>query len=132
MEADGEKAEFAQSSIASVPFWGELNPVRAAMVDAPHRYRWSSVHGNLGSLVDPLLTPHDCFMALGLDGCARGDAYREWLQEAISDEELAAIRQHLAQARALGSPRFQQMVEKTLGRPVSLRARGRPARLSTA
>jgi len=71
-------------------------------------------------------------MASGLDERARGDAYREWLQEAISDEELAAIRQHLAQERALGIPRFQQMVEKTLGRPVSLRARGRPARLSTA
>ena len=110
----------------------ELNPVRAAMVDAPNRYRWSSVHGNLGSLVDPVLTPQDCFMASGLDERARGDAYREWLQEAISDEELAAIRQHLAQERALGSPRFQQMMEKTLGRPVSLRARGRPARLSPA
>jgi len=106
----------------------ELNPVRAAMVDAPNRHRRSSVHGNLGSLVDPVLTPHDCFMALGLDGRARGDADREWLQEAISDEELAAIRQHLAQERALGSPRFQLMVEKTLGRPVSLRVRGRPAR----
>jgi len=56
------------------------------MVDAPNRYRWSSVHGNLGSLVDPVLTPHDRFMALGLDDRARGDAYREWLQEAISDE----------------------------------------------
>jgi len=95
---------------------------------------WLKVETNqdLGSLVDPVLTPHDCLMALGLDELARGDAYRKWLQEAISDEELAAIRQHLAQERALGSLLFQQMVEKTLERPVSLRPRGRPARLSPA
>jgi len=114
--------------LLAVYWYIELNPVRAAMVDAPNRYRSSSAHGNLGSLVDPVLTPHDCFMALGLDEPARGDAYREWLEEAIRDEEPAAIRQHLAQERALGSPLFQQMVEKTLERPVSLRARGRPAR----
>lgn len=36
----------------------ELNPVRAAMVDHPERYRWSSVHANLGSRVDHVVTAH--------------------------------------------------------------------------
>jgi REP-associated tyrosine transposase len=31
----------------------ELNPVRAAMVDAPQRYPWSSARANLGSIRTP-------------------------------------------------------------------------------
>jgi putative transposase len=42
--------------------------------------------------------------------------------------ELITIRRYLAQERALGSLRFQRMVEETLGRPVALRSRGRPVR----
>jgi putative transposase len=48
------------------------------------------------------------------------------LHSGIDDEELTAIRSHIAQERALGSPRFQAMVEKALGRPVECRMRGRP------
>jgi putative transposase len=33
----------------------EMNPVRAAMVDAPQRYRWSSARANLGLAPDPCL-----------------------------------------------------------------------------
>ena len=36
----------------------ELNPVRAAMVDDPARYRWTSYRANGLGQRDPLLTPH--------------------------------------------------------------------------
>jgi putative transposase len=39
---------------------------------------------------------------------------------------LETIRAHIQQERALGSPRFQAMIAKTLNRPVALRPRGRP------
>lgn len=104
----------------------DLNPVRAAMVAAPEEYRWSSVHTHLGRSHDPLLTPHPLYQALGVDSISRASAYAEWLHAAIDDEERCAIRRHLAQERALGDPRFQQMVEKALNRPVTFRPRGRP------
>lgn len=43
----------------------ELNPVRAAMVDAPERYTWSSARVNLGMVADGLLTSHPVYDALG-------------------------------------------------------------------
>jgi putative transposase len=104
----------------------ELNPVRAAMVAAPEEYRWSSVHTHLGRSHDPLLTPHIVYLGLGADPISRASAYAAWLHAVIDDDERCAIHRHLAQERALGDPRFQQMVEKTLNRPVTCRPRGRP------
>ena len=64
----------------------------------------------------------------GTTALVRAEAYRTWLKQGVSDEELIAIRQHLQQERAFGSKRFQAMAEKTPGRPVSVRRPGRPAR----
>jgi putative transposase len=100
----------------------ELNPVRAALVDRPDAYRWSSIHANLGGAADTLVTPHPVFA----DFAREPNAYREWLAEGIPDDELQAIRRYIGQERALGSERFQAMVAKTLNRPVVVRARGRP------
>lgn len=106
----------------------ELNPVRAAMVDAPEPYRWSSVHANLGLKDDFLVTPHPVLAELARNGPSPGEAYRHWLREGMSAVDLDAIRAHLQQERAVGSPRFQAMVAKTLNRPVEYRSRGRPRR----
>jgi len=104
----------------------ELNPVRAAMVDAPEHYRWSSARGNLGMSRDPCLTPHPAYLALGVHAAVRANAYRDWLREGLANADLEAIRVHIRQERALGSPRFQAMVARTLNRPVAVRLRGRP------
>lgn len=106
----------------------ELNPVRAAMVAAPEDHRWSSVHAHLGHRPNPLLTSNAVFDTLGCDDASRSAAYRAWLYEPIDGSELHAIREHLKQERALGDPRFQAMVEKTLNRPVCVRPPGRPAK----
>lgn len=106
----------------------ELNPVRAAMVERPEHHHWSSVHANLALCEDALVTPHTCFLEMGATPLVRAEAYRTWLKEGVSDDELIAIRQHLQQERAFGSKRFQSMAERTLGRPVSVRRPGRPRR----
>lgn len=108
----------------------ELNPVRAAMVDTPERYPWSSAQANLGIIADSCVTPHPVYLALGTDAAGRAKAYGEWLHCAVADKDLAAIRTHIQQQRALGSPRFQAMVAKTLDRPVAVRPRGRPRKCS--
>ncbi len=84
----------------------ELNPVRAAMVDAPEAYRWSSVHTHLGHACDPMLTPHPMYLALGTNAESRAAAYRSWLYAPLPPEDLAAIRRHLEQEKALGNPGF--------------------------
>ena len=106
----------------------ELNAVRAGMCESPEHYPWSSVHANLGLCEDPLVTPHATFVAMGNDRKSRAVAYKTWLHEGIDESQIAAIRLHLAQERALGDWRFQVMVEKTLNRPVTVRARGRPVK----
>ena len=105
----------------------ELNPVRVAMVDVPEAHRWSSVHLHLGLRPDTLVTPHPLYLSLGNTPGARADAYRAWLTAATDEDEVARIRAHIAQEKALGQPRFQAMLEKTLNRPVALKPRGRPA-----
>lgn len=104
----------------------ELNPVRAAMVEAPEHYRWSSARANLGLAADPGLTPHAVYLALGTTETDRVRTYAGWLRSRTTDDDLVAIRAHIQQERALGSPRFQAMVARTLNRPVALRRRGRP------
>lgn len=106
----------------------ELNPLRAAMVVRAQDYRWSSVHAHLGLLPDHRLSFRAEFMALGRDSMQRAYAWQQLLDEAISADEIAALRDYVRQERAYGSARFQSMVEKTLNRPVVVRPPGRPPR----
>ena len=100
------------------------------MVSRPEHHRWSSVHANLGLIKDHLVTPHPVFLAQDPDPQKRSQAYQARLHEGVSDDDLAGIRAHLQQERALGDVKFQVMVEKALGRPAQLRSRGRPRRKS--
>lgn len=109
----------------------ELNPVRAALVDKPEDYRWSSVHTHLGKACDPLITPHPLYLALGSGPTERQSVYERWLRAGVNEEDLVAIRQHLAQERVLGNERFQHMIGKTFNRPVACRTRGRPRKTET-
>ena len=99
----------------------DLNPVRARMTDAPAGFRWSSCAGLCGVRDDPLLTPHAVQRALG------GEGYRLMLGEAISDDDLAAIRAYLQQQRAYGRDDFRAMVEAKTQRFASVRPAHRPA-----
>ncbi len=54
----------------------EMNPVRAGMAATPDVYRWSSYKANALGREDPLATPHDIYLRLGVDDAARRDAYR--------------------------------------------------------
>lgn len=88
---------------------------------------WSSVHVHLANRRDSRLAAHPVFLALGSDPQSRADSYANWLTAAVSDDELTAIRRHSSQQRALGDPRFQTMVERTLNRLASCRRQGRPS-----
>ncbi|MGE8247791.1 MAG: transposase [Stenotrophomonas bentonitica] len=106
----------------------ELNPVRAAMVVLPEDYRWSSARVYLGLEQNPMLTPHPCYTILGSTPKARADAYNQWLMASVQPQERERIVAYVAQERALGSRRFQDMVQQALQRSVVYRPVGRPVK----
>lgn len=108
----------------------ELHPVRAAMVDTPQDYRWSSVHTHLARARDPLITPYPRYLAMGRDLAERAYAYRRSLDAGIAPDDLQHLRAYASQERALGDERFQRMVETTPGRTATCRPRARSKRAS--
>jgi len=54
----------------------ELNPVRAAMVDDPAHYRWTSYRTNALAQPSAIITPHPRYQALGATSEERQSAYR--------------------------------------------------------
>jgi putative transposase len=106
----------------------ELNPVRAAMADSPEKYSWSSYHANALGQHDPLVRPHAQYLSLAPTAEQRYEAYRELFKTAIDDDRLADIRSYIQQQRALGTTKFQQEIEATIGRCVKTRPAHRPPR----
>jgi putative transposase len=106
----------------------ELNPVRAGLVANPAEHRWSSHGCNALGRADGLVTPHPVFVELGEAAADRQARYRSLVAEALPEDQCDAIRAHLKQNRALGTPEFQAWVESQTGRRAGLRAPGRPPR----
>ena len=80
----------------------ELNPVRARMVDEPGKYRWSSYGHNALGLADGRIRPHETFVALGMNGESRREAYRALINEALDVTTLESIRACIASGLPLG------------------------------
>lgn len=104
----------------------EMNPLRAAMVADPFEYRWSSYRRNALGETNLLVTPHPLYLRLGPDPAARQAAYRSLFGDTLDDVDLASIRIHTQQQKALGTPYFQAKVGALLARNVVVRPRGRP------
>jgi putative transposase len=76
----------------------ELNPVRAGIVGAPGRYRWSSHWVNAEGGMGGAITPHPAYDALGLSAEQRIVSYRKLCDEALP----VAIVEELRKATKLG------------------------------
>jgi putative transposase len=116
----------SENYLLAVMRYIELNPLRAAMVGRIDAYRWSSADAHLGLRSDPLVTPHALYLGMAKTPANRQAIWREWLRAGTSDDDLLAIRRHLARESPLGDERFQAMVEAALNRPVACLPRGRP------
>jgi putative transposase len=104
----------------------ELNPVRAGMVGLPADHRWSSYRANALGEVNPLVSPHPIFLALGADGSERRAAYRALFGAQIEPGLLQDVRACLQTGTPLGNDRFRRQIEQRLGVKVGYSARGRP------
>jgi putative transposase len=100
--------------------------VRAAMVDDPADYRWTSYRHNALGQTNPYLLPHPLYLALGQDERKRQASYRSLFRAALDNEAISDIRQALNQNQPLGHSRFYDKVEAMTGQRREPKPRGRP------
>ena len=104
----------------------ELNPVRAAMVDDPAQYRWSSYRANaLGEPGVPLTHHPDC-LALGNSRGTRLEAYRGLFDAHPDNAAVEKIRRATNGNYVLGNQKFQKEIAAMLKRRVTPGKSGRP------
>jgi putative transposase len=104
----------------------ELNPVRAAMVDDPAHYRWTSYRHHALGQANPILTPHPLYLALGKDDNTRQTAYRALFRAQLDKAAIDDIRLALNQNQPLGNSRFYDKIEAMTGQRREAKPRGRP------
>jgi putative transposase len=104
----------------------ELNPVRAALVDTPDRFRWSSYRCNALGLEKELITPHEEWMALGADQRARCAAYRALFDDVPEKSQIEQIRYSNRKGLPLGGDSFKSRIEAQLQIKLGSGKVGRP------
>jgi putative transposase len=104
----------------------ELNPVRAAMVEDPAHYRWTSYRANALGQSDRGVTPHALYRALGRSDKERQVAYRALFGAELDRAAIDDIRLALNQSQPLGNGRFHAKIEKMIGVRREAKPRGRP------
>ena len=68
----------------------ELNPVRAGIVAQAADYRWSSYRANALGYIDPIVTPHPLYYALGRSPEARRAAYARFVRRGFARPDIAS------------------------------------------
>ena len=116
----------AETYLISCQRYIELNPVRAAMVDDPAHYRWTSYRHNALGQSNPYLTAHALYLALDRDDETRRAAYRDLFRVQLDTKAIDDIRLALNQNQPLGNSRFHAKIEAVTGQRREAKPRGRP------
>jgi putative transposase len=104
----------------------ELNPVRAGLSATPAEYRWSSNAHHLGRAVDPLITDHALFWALGNTPFERQSAYLQLFELAVPDDQLSELRRATNRGWALTTVDGSAGTHASSSQFAAPRPRGRP------
>ena len=102
----------------------ERNPVRARLVSEAAEYEWSSARAHIAMTADSVLSP----------GCPLVDEIPNWADYLASpDDELSLRELRIATrtGRPAGGESFTRRISEIVGRNLTLRPRGRPARRGT-
>lgn len=114
----------AETYLLTVYRYIELNPVRAAMVEHPAEYPWSSYAYNAVGLQDEVVTPHESYQLLGASREQQQKVYRSLFNQTISNATLCEIRSATNKASLLGSDGFKRDFERRTERRATARPRG--------
>lgn len=102
----------------------EENPVRAGMVSSPAGYPWSSYRHNALGEPDPLVRPHESYLALGDSNDAQRRAYLSIFDRPLAAETLSEIREATNKGWVLGGDRFRKRIDALVNRRTAPRPRG--------
>lgn len=102
----------------------ELNPIRAAMVNHPSEYPWSSYHHNALGMDNSFITAHDDYLKLGTTVDERLKSYCALFEHQIDEKTLSEIRESTNKAWVLGSDLFKDKIKQQLDRRVTALKRG--------
>jgi putative transposase len=104
----------------------DLNPVRAGIVAAPDRFRWSSYRAKVGISHCDWLDDDPCTLAFAVDLQRRRERYQEFVAEGDDELELRFIRASLQRGHVTASDEFAAALEQRLGKSLPQRERGPP------
>ena len=95
----------------------ERNPVRARLVRKVQRWPWSSAGAPPQGVEVPKLHSGPV---------PRGEDWLDWVNQPLTEAEVAAMRHSVDRGTPYGTERWQKMTAKRLGLESSIRPRGRP------
>jgi len=104
----------------------ELNPVTAKMVSGPEEYPWSSFGCNGLGNDDPLISAHEVYKRLGSTVEKQRRLYRALFSIKQDKLDGKLIGSALNFSVPTGDKRFQQQIQKAIGRKVGYAKTGRP------
>ncbi|MEB0139709.1 MULTISPECIES: transposase [unclassified Undibacterium] len=107
----------------------ESNPVRAGLVSDAAAYQWSSYAHHIGLRNDALVADHPLFWAMGNTPFQREANYKHLLEQGITEQQLALLREATHKAWLLGSASFEAEMAKLTARRLQPHKRGRPRKL---
>lgn len=110
----------------------ETIPVQLGLVATPEEYEWSSYAHHTGAKLDPVVTDHPKYWALGNTPFDREVVYRNLSEQTLTDNEIRLLKDFTPKGWAIGSEKFKTGLEKNAGRRVSPAKRGRPPKRKTA
>ncbi len=87
-----------------------LNPVRAGLVRAPERYRWSSYRAYLGREEDRFVNPTDILAMISPDDARQRTLYAQFVRDGLTMNR--PLERGLLAHHILGSPDFVSMVKE--------------------
>jgi REP-associated tyrosine transposase len=91
----------------------EMNPVRAGLVASPQLYRWSSYRAHALGTANDLLAPHALYEGLGNSPDRRQQAWRRICGQAVTDDQLEALRKSIQNGFVVGEPFVKEYAETT-------------------
>jgi len=90
----------------------ELNPLRAALVERPEDFFWSSYRTNALNAASELITPHEEYLRLGASDHERKRAYAALVASGLEDAALSDIRVAINSGRFLGDRGFGVLLQQ--------------------
>lgn len=108
----------------------ESAPVQVGLALSAEAWDWSSAAHHHGARRDPLVTDHPQYWRLGNTPFEREAAYRRAVEAGVSAPDRLALDEAGAKCWALGSPAFLKHLGELTPRPLVVRQRGRPRRMT--